>query len=170
MVMSGGNDLLVDARQRHGQMFRFVHHGVTAASKELGAPIWIDMESSRYVDVTLDVFRRIRAQHDNIGVCVQAYLHRTAHDLSDLLHNTTAIRLVKGAYKEPADVALQTKKQVDESYFRLALQLLEAAKTQVIGYPPAFATHDARLIDEIIAHARQMNVTVRMRRSARFCT
>ena len=131
---------------------------ITAASREFGAPVWIDMESSRYVDVTLDVFRRIRAEHDNIGLCVQAYLHRTAHDLGDLLHNTTAIRLVKGAYKETADIALQNKKQVDASYLRLAVQLLEAAKTRVVGYPPAFATHDARLIDEIIARAKQMNV------------
>jgi proline dehydrogenase len=131
---------------------------VTAASAEMGAPVWIDMESSRYTETTLDVFRRTRVQYENVGLCVQAYLHRTPKDIAELLESTTAIRLVKGAYKEPADVALQSKKQVDASYLACALQLLAAAERKTVGYVPAFATHDPRLIEEIITRARQMGV------------
>jgi proline dehydrogenase len=131
---------------------------VAAASAEMGAPVWIDMESSRYTETTLDVFRRTRAQHENVGLCVQAYLHRTPKDIAELLESTTAIRLVKGAYKEPAGVALQSKKQVDASYLACALQLLAAAQRKTVGYVPAFATHDTRLIEEIITRARQLGV------------
>lgn len=131
---------------------------ITATSASFSAPVWIDMESSRYVDPTLDVFRRTRAQHENVGLCVQAYLHRTAQDVTDLLESTTAIRLVKGAYREAADVALQNKKDVDANYFALAAHLLAAAKERTIGYVPAFATHDASLITDIIAKASELGV------------
>ena len=100
---------------------------ITTASTRTGAPVWIDMESSKYVDATLDVFRRTRAQHENVGLCVQAYLHRTAQDVADLLTSTTALRLVKGAYREPAEVALQSKKEVDANYLALAIRMLETA-------------------------------------------
>jgi len=133
-------------------------HAIAAASAEAGAPVWIDMESSRYVDTTLEIFRRTRAQHENVGLCVQAYLHRTADDLGDLLQTTTALRLVKGAYKEAPDAALQSKKQVDANYLNLALQLLEAARTRTVGYMPAFATHDANLIALINTHAQEMGI------------
>lgn len=131
---------------------------IVAASAAAAAPVWIDMESSRYVDTTLEIFRRTRAQNENVGLCVQAYLHRSAQDLADLLQTTTALRLVKGAYREAADVALQSKKQVDANYLTLALQLLESARTQTVGYTPAFATHDANLIAQINQHAQQMGV------------
>jgi proline dehydrogenase len=131
---------------------------ITAASARMGAPVWIDMESSKYVDTTLEVFRRTRAQHENVGLCVQAYLHRTAHDVADLLTTTTALRLVKGAYREPPEAALQSKKEVDANYLALAIRMLEAAKDRTVGYMPAFATHDARLIREINARATQMGV------------
>ena len=131
---------------------------ITRASAEFGAPLWIDMESSRYVDTTLDVFRRTRMNHANVGLCLQAYLHRTSQDMRDLLEATTAIRLVKGAYQESADVAFQSKKQVDENYFQLAVRLLEAAKKDVTGYAPAFATHDAKLIEAISLRAHEMGI------------
>jgi proline dehydrogenase len=131
---------------------------VTAASAETGAPVWIDMESSRYTEVTIDIFRRTRALHENVGLCLQAYLHRTTKDLQELLTVTTAIRLVKGAYKEPANIAMQSKKQVDANYLSCALLLLEAAKAGTIGYVPAFATHDIRLIKAIADHARRLKV------------
>ncbi len=131
---------------------------VTAASAECGAPVWIDMESSRYTDATLEVFRRTRSYHENVGLCLQAYLYRTPTDIADLLESTTAIRLVKGAYNEPGHVALQNKKEVDATYLACAVQLLEVAKTATIGYVPAFATHDSRLITAIIDRAKQMRV------------
>jgi proline dehydrogenase len=131
---------------------------VTAASAETGAPVWIDMESSRYTEVTIDIFRRTRALHENVGLCLQAYLHRTTLDLQELLTVTTAIRLVKGAYKEPVNIAVQSKKQVDANYLSCALLLLDAAKAGTTGYVPAFATHDVRLIKAIAEHARRLKV------------
>jgi proline dehydrogenase len=131
---------------------------IAAASAQLGTPVWIDMESSRYTQVTLDVFNRTRAAHENVGLCVQAYLHRAHKDIEQLLQTTTALRLVKGAYKEPADVAMQSKADVDVNYLRCATTLLEAARSGSVGYVPAFATHDVAIINTINARAKQMGV------------
>src|SRR6266436_7650941 len=75
-----------------------------------GTWIWIDMESSAYTDVTLDIYRRARARFPNVGVCVQAYLRRTARDLDTLIPLGGGLRLVKGAYREPADKAFPSKR------------------------------------------------------------
>ena len=131
---------------------------VVAAAHVHHAPVWIDMESSRYTDATIDVFRRSRQQYQNVGICLQAYLHRTRTDLDELLDNTTAIRLVKGAYHEPAAVALSSKRAVDENYFSCAVRLLEAARQKTVGYVPAFATHDVALIRRIIERARELDL------------
>src|SRR5438034_10604889 len=66
-----------------------------------GAMVWVDMEGSAYTQATIDIFRRVREQHANVGLCLQAYLRRTQGDLEDLLPLGSAIRLVKGAYAEP---------------------------------------------------------------------
>src|SRR6266513_3658648 len=89
--------------------------------------LWIDMEESRYVDATLDVYRRAKAEWSNVGVCLQAYLRRTPKDLEALLSLAPAIRLVKGAYNEPAEVAFPRKRDVDEAYQQLAKRLLTEA-------------------------------------------
>jgi len=114
--------------------------------------VWIDMEESRYVDVTLDLFRRARELRGNVGVCLQAYLRRTSRDLEALAPLGPAIRLVKGAYNEPAAVAFPRKRDVDASYLDLATGLLESAARGAAL--PAFGTHDLRLISEIRARAR----------------
>jgi len=109
--------------------------------------LWIDMEESRYVDATLEVYRRAKAEWPNVGVCLQAYLHRTAKDLDGLLAIAPAIRLVKGAYNEPADVAMPKKRDVDANYRELAQRLLaEAARQRA---KPVFGTHDLPLIETI---------------------
>ena len=131
---------------------------IAGASQSIAAPVWIDMESSRYTQVTLDVFAATRAQHENVGVCVQAYLHRTHKDIEQLLGSTTALRLVKGAYKEPADVAMQSKSDVDANYLKCATTLLEAARAGHVGYVPAFATHDVAIINTINQRAKEMGV------------
>ncbi|MGH7754208.1 MAG: proline dehydrogenase family protein [Gemmatimonadales bacterium] len=125
----------------------FRHVAVLASrSAEIGTRIWIDMEESRYVDVTLDLFRRAQAGRPNVGVCLQAYLRRTPADLESLLPLKPAIRLVKGAYNEPADTAFPSKRDVDAQYFRLAGRLLEQVAD---GALPVFGTHDMRLIRRI---------------------
>jgi proline dehydrogenase len=120
---------------------------LAAKAREEGSFLWIDMEESRYVDATLEIYRRARAEGAGVGVCLQAYLRRTPQDLGALLPLSPAIRLVKGAYNEPADVALPGKKDVDAQYFTLAVRLLDAAAA---GRGTAvFGTHDLRLIDRI---------------------
>ena len=117
-------------------------------AKELGNFVWIDMEGTAYTDATLRLYRRVRAQHPNVGVCLQAYLYRTEKDLADLLPLAPAIRLVKGAYNEPPELAYPRKKDVDENYFRLAQRLLDP-EVRKEGTRAGFATHDLRLIQKI---------------------
>jgi proline dehydrogenase len=107
--------------------------------------VWVDMEASNYVDVTLDAYRRALQMFPNIGVCLQAYLHRTKEDLSRLLPLRPSIRLVKGAYNEPPEIALPNKQDVDENYFALAAEIL-AAKKENRCVRAAFGTHDVALI------------------------
>src|SRR6266566_4544269 len=106
--------------------------------------LWIDMEESRYVDATLELYRAVRAAHAGVGVCLQAYLRRTPADLETLLPLAPAIRLVKGAYNESPDVAFPKKRDVDAAYAVLAGRLLERAAQ---GEARAvFGTHDVGLI------------------------
>ena len=83
--------------------------------------VWIDMEGSPYVDRTLHLFRQLRERSDRVGVALQAYLRRTAADLDSLMPLGPAVRIVKGAYLEPASVAFPAKRDVDENFYRLSL-------------------------------------------------
>lgn len=105
--------------------------------------IWIDMESSPYVDPTIELFRRARARTSRVGLALQAYLRRTERDVEALIPLGSAVRLVKGAYLEPASVAFPRKADVDENYFRLACRLL-AGNSRV-----HIATHDSKLVERI---------------------
>jgi proline dehydrogenase len=117
--------------------------------RENGAStVWVDMEASNYVDVTLDIYRRALKTHTNVGLCLQAYLYRTRKDLADLLPLRPSIRLVKGAYKEPAAIAFPKKADVDANYFALARDLLRARSTGDCARA-AFGTHDVPLIRRI---------------------
>lgn len=115
---------------------------------ELAGFIRIDMEQSAYVDATLRVYRRLReAGLDRVGTVLQAYLYRTPDDLEALLPLAPNLRLVKGAYLEPPDIAYPRKADVDATYGRLLERMLSHR-----GYT-AVATHDEALIDHAIAHA-----------------
>ncbi|HME90259.1 MAG TPA: proline dehydrogenase family protein [Myxococcaceae bacterium] len=127
-------------------------------AKELGTFVWIDMEGSAYTDATLQLYRRIRAQHPNVGVALQAYLYRTEKDLNDLLPLAPTIRLVKGAYNEPPELAYPRKKDVDENYFRLAQRLLDP-EVRKAGTRAGFATHDLRLIQRIEQAAQEQGLS-----------
>jgi proline dehydrogenase len=128
------------------------------AAHEAGSYLWVDMEQSSYVDTTLEIVRRLRAEGPSVGVCLQAYLHRTELDLTDALDRGIGVRLVKGAYKEPPDVALPAKRDVDERYFTLA-QAMVARGGQPAGHSRAvFGTHDVDLIARIRRHARTSGV------------
>ena len=119
--------------------------------------VWIDMESSPYVDSTLDLYRNLRRTYSNVGVCLQAYLYRTADDMASLLPMGAAIRLVKGAYLEPAKIAFPRKEDVDENYFALAAKLL-SKEARAAGVRTVIATHDLNLIHRVESLARAENL------------
>jgi len=126
----------------------------------LGTFVWIDMEESRYVDATIAVYRDVRAEAARVGICLQAYLRRTPADLGSLLPLAPSIRLVKGAYREPPDVAYTTKDQVDAQYLSLAGQLLASAR-EGSGTLPVFGTHDLGLVKRISRRADELGVAQR---------
>jgi proline dehydrogenase len=119
-----------------------------------GNYFWIDMEQSHYVDVTLELTQRVKAEFPQVGVCLQAYLYRTADDLKALIDRGIGVRLVKGAYKEPASVAIPKKADVDENFFKLAVVMLEGLGRRN-GFRPVFGTHDLPLIARIQGHAER---------------
>jgi proline dehydrogenase len=100
----------------------------------------IDMEDSTKTDATLDIFKRLRQEFDNVGIVVQSYLYRTESDVKDLLQIGARIRLCKGAYKEPETVAFQDKADVDKNYVHVMKMLL------VSGIYHGIATHDENMI------------------------
>ena len=109
------------------------------------------MEESHYVDATLGIFREIRASHSNVGLCLQAYLHRTPMDIETLLSLQPSIRLVKGAYREPAARALTRRHDIDAAYLSMGRRLLDQASRG--QSKPVFGTHDMRLVEALRLHA-----------------
>ena len=120
-----------------------------ARAEQTGNFVWIDMEGSPYVDPTLELFRACRARSSRIGIALQAYLYRTAQDIESLIPLGSAIRLVKGAYLEPPDVAFPKKADVDESFYTLSCRLL-AEDAQKAGGLLHIATHDLALADRLL--------------------
>lgn len=109
--------------------------------------VWVDMEGSDYVDRTLDLFRRVKGKHSNVGLCLQSYLRRTAADLESLLPLQPDIRLVKGAYNEPPEIAFPDKSDVDRSFVTLTQTMLRARLNGAFGRP-VLGTHDPKMIGE----------------------
>jgi proline dehydrogenase len=137
---------------------------VAARAKEHDTTVWIDMEQHTYVDVTLAIYRRVLSEFPNVGVCLQAYLYRTAHDLQSLIPIGGGIRLVKGAYREPPDVAMPKKRDVDRSFLTLANMMI-GRDARSSGLRAVFGTHDRRLIAAI---QDQMRAAGPPRESAEF--
>lgn len=128
-----------------------------ASAGAAGRLVALDMEATGYVDRTLDLYRSLRERHENAGICLQAYLYRTQADLESLLEQGPMVRLVKGAYNEPANAAFPRKSDVDLNYLLLADRLLEARKSDP-RVRIAFGTHDERMIDSIIRRVEQMGL------------
>ncbi|MGH9411550.1 MAG: proline dehydrogenase family protein [Vicinamibacterales bacterium] len=120
-------------------------------------PVWIDMESSPYVDPTLTLYRKSKERYRGVGVALQAYLYRTAKDIDSLIPLGPAIRIVKGAYLEPPDVAFPKKSDVDENFYKLCCRLMadDAQKTATLLH---IATHDVTLADRLAAFIDQQKV------------
>lgn len=114
-------------------------------SAELGKTLWLDMESSGYVAPTVDLYEELLRDGHDVGLCLQAYLKRTWDDVQRLLPHGPAIRLVKGAYREPPAVAFADRRTIDEAYRRLAGHLAGDPRVRrtVLG------THDTELVERI---------------------
>lgn len=119
---------------------------VRAATKARGF-LWIDMEGSAYTERTIDLYLQLRAEHTHVGIAIQAYLYRTAADISRLIAAKASIRLVKGAYSESPDIAFQAKREVDANYLALTALMLTEVKRKHIRL--VNATHDTEMIAKI---------------------
>jgi proline dehydrogenase len=140
--------LLIDEELAYENVGALVDHAA-----ERGNFVRIDMEHSSVVDATLRIYRRLRESgRENVGCVLQAYLYRTPSDLEALLPLAPNLRLVKGAYLEPPDVAYPKKPDVDDAYRRLLERALQG------GAYVAVATHDQRLIDHTIRFTGQHGV------------
>jgi proline dehydrogenase len=127
----------------------------TPATSDQAVFVRIDMEDSQYTQAALDLFRAARARHANVGIVAQAYLRRSAADVEALAREGAPLRLVKGAYREPEDVAFQLKEEVDASFARL----VDAYFSHMAeGGWLAIATHDGRMVRAAIRAAASRSV------------
>ena len=113
----------------------------------------IDMEGSPYTQRTIDLVKFVRSRNPAVGTVIQSYLYRSEKDVGELLACGCRIRLVKGAYKEPVDVAFSRKADVDANYVRLMQMLLPS------GFYHAIATHDPCLIAATIRYAAEKRIS-----------
>ena len=140
--------LSFDEEAAYANVERLVAHAAG-----LGSFVRIDMEQSAHVEATLRIYERLRAAgHENVGTVLQSYLRRTPADLERLLPLRPNLRIVKGAYLEPATIALPDKRDVDAAFVRLVERALRGG-----GYA-AVATHDERIIRHVLAFARREDV------------
>ncbi len=130
---------------------------ILSAARVHGTSVRIDMESSAYVDGTLAIHEELHDEFPNLGLVIQSYLRRSAEDVERLVPLGAAIRLVKGAYKEPPEVAFPRKSDVDRSFADL-LERLVAPDARERGVELAVATHDPVLVDRAKELLRQRNI------------
>jgi proline dehydrogenase len=126
--------------------------GVLDAAREVGGFVRIDMEGSKHTQRTIDLFRQVRRSHENVGIVLQAMLKRTEQDVKEAIRRHDRVRLCKGAYREPAEIAFQDMDDIRSSYRRCAELLLEG------GSYPAIATHDEALLQHVLAHTRERGI------------
>ncbi|HEV2891541.1 MAG TPA: proline dehydrogenase family protein [Frankiaceae bacterium] len=113
---------------------------IVEAATASGTTVTLDMEDHTTTDSTLGILRDLREDFPGTGAVIQSYLRRSRGDVEDLIRSKARVRLCKGAYKEPESVAYQSRKEVDLSYVRLLVRLMED------GAYPMVATHDPRLV------------------------
>ncbi len=119
---------------------------IIEAAEAAGMFVRIDMESAAYVDSTLQIYRRLRGRFTDVGVVIQSYLRRSADDVDRLASQGGSVRLVKGAYQEPPDLAFPAKKDVDANFIALLERML-ADDARAMGAQVAVATHDANIVE-----------------------
>ncbi|UCG75228.1 MAG: proline dehydrogenase family protein [Gemmatimonadota bacterium] len=125
---------------------------IVERAQELDNFVRIDMESSEYTERTLRIFRRVFVDHSNVGVVIQSYLRRSEEDVRELVRLGAPVRLCKGAYQEPAEIAFQDRREVDGNFVTLMRRLLDG------GAPTAIATHDDRMIEATLEHVARSGI------------
>jgi proline dehydrogenase len=133
---------------------------IMKACEAQGTLFWIDMEGSLYTQGTIDLFTRLRAHSEYVGIAIQAYLHRTDADLEALAALGSKIRMVKGAYLEPADVAFPDKSTVNEQFVKNCMRLLRPDADRP-GALLHIATHDTNIQDQLLAHVAEHGIEKR---------
>jgi proline dehydrogenase len=126
--------------------------GILDVAKEVGGFVRLDMEGSKLTQDTLEIFHELRKRHDNVGIVLQAALHRTRDDVREAVRRGDQVRLCKGAYKEPPEIALQDMGKIREAFKACAHELLDG------GRHPAVATHDEELIADTIAFTKAKGI------------
>ena len=141
----------LDAEAAFGHFERLAAH---AAAK--GSWAWIDMEGSAYSERTVAFYERARPDHPNVGLCLQAYLRRTPADVARLLPLRPALRLVKGAYDEPATIAFRSRGVVDAAFAEVSRSLLGTVAEDRARF--VMATHDVALIERLAEEGRTLGL------------
>lgn len=129
---------------------------LAAHAERTGSYLWLDMEGSAYTEATVELYERLRGRHQRTGICLQAYLHRTAADIERLRRLDPAIRLVKGAYDEPATIAYRNRREVDASYASLAVGFLAGSRDRPVRL--GLGTHDVALIELIAGQLAALGI------------
>ncbi len=131
--------------------------GILEVAREVGGFVRLDMEGSKLTQDTIEIFHLLRKTHENVGIVLQAYLHRTEDDVKEAIARKDRVRLCKGAYKEPNGIAWTDMADIRTNYKKCARLLLEA------GNYPAIATHDESLVQSTLEYTREEKIP-----SARF--
>jgi len=126
--------------------------GILEVAREVEGFVRLDMEGSNLTEDTIQVFHELRKRHHNVGIVLQAYLRRTEEDVKEAIRRGDRVRLCKGAYKEPASVALTAMADIRKNFTKCARLLLDK------GNYPAIATHDEELVQEALAYTRGQKI------------
>jgi proline dehydrogenase len=121
-------------------------------AKDVGGFVRLDMEGSKLTQDTIEIFQELRKRYDNVGIVLQAYLHRTLDDVKEAIGRGDRVRLCKGAYREPPEVAIQDMADIRRAFREAAHLLLDR------GPHPAIATHDEELIRDTIEYAGERGI------------
>jgi proline dehydrogenase len=127
--------------------------GILDVAREVGGFVRLDMEGSNLTQSTIDIFRELRKTYDNVGIVLQAYLHRTQDDVKEAVARKDRVRLCKGAYKEPPTIAWKDMDDIRENYKACARLLLDG------GNYPAIATHDESLVQDTLDYVRSQRLS-----------
>jgi len=152
-VADGGRDVEISVKPTHlgldlsRELAAANLRTLVRKAEETGGFVWVDMEKSRYLEDTLAIFREAREDSERIGICLQAYLYRTSGDIGVPLYSDSSVRLVKGAYREPREIAYTDRDRIDHNFVTLGWRMLKSARER--GVRHAFATHDERLVRRI---------------------